>query len=185
MSDGITPAVKGFIRYRKIRGKHRMYCSVREKKVLLGKGQEDGDVAYLEPGGQPKESNESWERIDNDVVVAEATEQQLQEAAGEPEGTLEILEVGEEAYNVVNTATGKALNTAPLTRQQAEDIAAGSPVAEVEAQGSKEVYEDAPTGDEINVCPLEDVEFGVGHDDYEHCDNCELAEACKKAKEEG
>jgi hypothetical protein len=183
MSDEKTPAVEGFIRYRKVSGKHRMYCPVREKKVLLGPNQKDadGDVAYLKPGGTPKESNESWERIDDDVAVAGATEQQLQEAAGEPEGTLEIVEVGEEAYDVVNTATGKALNTAPLTRKQAEDIAAGSPVAEVEVQSGKEPYEGAPIGDEVNVCPLEGVKFGVDHDEYEECDDCKYAEACQEA----
>lgn len=197
MSDGKAVAVEGYVRFKKVRGKHRMFCDVRNRKVVLGKGCDDGDVAYLPPGGLPKESNESWERMDDLAHVTEATEQQVQEAAGDPEGTLAIVEAGEGAYNVVNTATGEAINTTPLTREQAEAMAAGSPVHEVEEKPeekkgllakAKDTIKDALTPSENGEgggigCPHGFV-FSQDHDEHEECDECSIADACQAKKEE-
>ena len=186
MSDSTTPKVDGYVRHRKVSGKHHMYCPVRERKVLLGSKQEDGDIAYLTPAGSPVGSNESWKCLDEDMHVAEATEQKIQEVAGKPEGTLEIVEVGEEAYDVVNTATEKAINTSPLTREQAEALTSGSPEEAKSFLASlkdkvlgKEPHDDVP---EMDACP-NDHEFGKDHDEHEDCDECPLAESCQSTKE--
>lgn len=189
MSDGDTPRAEGYVRHRKIRGTHRMYCPVRERKVVLGKGREDGNVAYLAPAGMPAASNESWERIDHDNYVAEAAEQEMTEKAGEPEGTLKIEEVGEEAYNVVNTVTGEPMNTSPVSREEAEALISGSPE---EKKGllarPKDKVTDADKDDSgdkedssSEECPVGH-RFGKDHDEHEECDECPLAESCQEAK---
>jgi hypothetical protein len=190
MSDSITPAVEGFVRFKKVAGKHHMYCPVRDRKVVLGPNQADGDIAYLTPAGSPAGSNESWVCLDEEGHVAEATEQEMQETAGEPEGTLEIKEVGEEAYDVVNTETGKPLNTSALSKEEAEALVAGSPE---EKKGLLARLKDKVTGGDKNEsgsteegdgigCPYGH-EFGKDHDDHDECDECEHAPNCEGVKQ--
>ena len=57
--------VEGMVRYAKVRGKHRGYCSIRKKKVLVGPGQADGQIIYFFPGAIPPGNDSSWERVDS------------------------------------------------------------------------------------------------------------------------
>lgn len=198
MSDSMTPKAEGFVRFRKVSGKHHMYCPVRERKVLLGPGQVDGDIAYLTPAGSPAGSNESWKCLDEEGHVAEVTEGKMQEVAGKPEGTLYAVHVTEGVdipyWNVINTATDKLVNTAPLTKEQAEAIVAGSPVEQAvydnppkdetpeEKKGLLATIKDKVLGDKEVECPGGH-KFGEDHDEHEDCDDCGMAVNCETAKQ--
>lgn len=199
-----SPKVKGFVRYAKVSGKHRMYCYVRERKVVLGKGCKDGQVAYFHPNATPPGNDSAWKCLDANDVATEATELELYEKAGKPQGTLEIVPDGS-GFNVVNTATGKRINTYTLTKDEAEEIVKGSPEVEekveVEKEPVKEVQEplkkkkkkkkkdkgeneekkeDKDDADETVECPMGH-KFGEDHDNHDECDECSLAEDCKAA----
>lgn len=183
--EDTTVAVEGYVRYRKVRSTHRMYCPVRERKVVLGPTGEDGDIAYLTPAGTPPGNNESWERIDGEQHEAEAVEQELTEKAGDPEGTLVIQEVTDGGYDVINTATKESVNTEPLTKEQAEAIVSGSPEEKKGILASiKEKFagkkDDAPPL--AGTCPSTH-KFGKDHDEHDECDDCPLAVSCGDAKQ--
>lgn len=176
-STGATAApVKGFVRFRKVSGKHHMFCYVREQKVVLGKGCEDGDVAYFYPNYTPPGSNESWKRIDAEPVT---TEEQVYEDAGKPEGTLEVRERSPGWYDVVNTATGNPVNTSAMRKDDAEAMAAGSVQ---EGQGTIEVKEKLDAPEVVVECPS-GYTFGQDHDDNDSCDDCGQAADCQAVKE--
>lgn len=193
MSEGAnaTPQVEGFIRYKKVKGTHRMLCPIRKKQVVLGVNREDGNVAYLTPAGIPPGSNESWERIDSNEYVAEAAEQEMQEKAGKPEGTLEVVELAtlEGFYNVINTATDKPINTEPLTKEEAEIMVSGSPkekkglLARLKDKMLGKDKEQVDSGNlDKDVCP-NGHNFGKDYDEHEDCDNCDASEYCQAERE--
>ena len=156
--------VRGFIRWKKATGKHHMYCSIRKKRVILGKGRPDGDIAYFPPHHVPTHS--SWERLDQVDVAAE-----LAEKVGDAEGTLEVVERSPGWYDVVNTATKKPINTSGLRKAAAEELAAGSPPPS--------------TTEESPECP-QGFKFGEDNEKEEVCDDCDLYTECaeKKATDE-
>ena len=115
-----------YIKCRKIQGKHHMYCPVNKTAVVLGKGCDDGDVAYLTPA-QAKSiaDNPTWKVLDG---VDE--EELLNEEVGEPDGLLVLVSKGGGWYDVKNTATGEVINTTSLRLEDAESIISEYKVAE-------------------------------------------------------
>jgi hypothetical protein len=176
--------VEGWVRYAKISGKHRMFCHVRDRKVVLGKGQADGQIAYFKPGATPPGSDASWKCIDPDVAVNEATELEMLEKAGMPAGTLRKEPDGE-GFNVINTQTGEPINSFTLTEAEADAIVEGSPLEE-RTEPSKDAEVEAEEvvkndGAEIPVCPSGHIFGSEDHDNHEECDECPEATACKEA----
>lgn len=106
-----------YVRYRKVAGKHRMYCPVRKRPVVLGKDCEDGDIAYLDAFRLPSPTDQSWQKLD-DVDEEEV----LAEEVGEPDGTLVVVPKGGGWFNVQNTATGDFINTSALRLKDAEAL---------------------------------------------------------------
>jgi len=155
--------MEGYLRYKKISGKHHMYCPVREKKVILGKGCDDGDIAYFLPHQAPPEGAPSWERMGRkDGVTAE--QEFIDAEVGEPDGVLKLVEKNGGWYDIENTATGEIINTTSLRKEEAEEIIKGYKPEEPEAP---------------QQCPVEDGTFGEDFEEYGDCAECPVAADCE------
>ena len=155
-----------FIRYRKVSGRHHYYCPFRKRKAILGpKGCPDGNIGYFRHNEVPDNANHSWERMDS-----VEPNKVLEEEVGEPDGVLKMVKNGKR-YDIINTATGDAINTAPLTKKEAEEMVAGyvEPSEEEEEEDEEVVAEFA--------CP-EEYDIYKDYDEREECDDCKVHEEC-------
>ena len=114
---------KDYQRWRRLGGRHHMYCAVRDKKVIIGEGAPDGDFAYFTKAQAPPDTDPMWEKLDG----GPATDAKAMETVTSPDGTLKVEEVSKGWYNVINTATGQPVNTSKLRKAEAEAMVAGSP----------------------------------------------------------
>ncbi len=107
---------KKYQRWRKKIGKHHMFCPVRKKKVILGAKLPDGDIAFFLPSQAPPTPSKAWEQLDSGPTMEETMVDDVGDVAGE----LELRETSKGWYDVINTATGKAINTSKLRKNDAE-----------------------------------------------------------------
>lgn len=150
------------IRYRKVRGKHRMYSPELKRKMVLGPGQKDGDIMEFEPHNAPLKTDQSWVRLDKaeDTVRAE-----VEEAGGGDK--LVLVDHNNGWFGVKNTETGEFINTSNLRKPEAEALLTS--------------YQDEEEGknDPDPVCPVDEGVFGEDYDEFDECDKCEFAEKCE------
>lgn len=86
--------------------------------MVLGKGQEDGDIAHLSSDQVAKlAGNKSWQVLD-----AVDENEVLAEEIGEPDGLLVLITKGGGWFDVQNTATGEVINTTSLRLEDAQAL---------------------------------------------------------------
>ena len=116
-----------FVKCRKVSGKHHMFCPVKRRKVVLGKGQPDGDVAFLSPTQAAAVMTEkSWEVLEGGA----APEAVMMDNVEEPKGAFVLKERSPGWWDVINTGTGEPVNTTALRKVDAEAMLAEQPTDE-------------------------------------------------------
>lgn len=95
---------------------------------------------------------------------------------GDEEAKEEVKETGRRTKPAAKTTRKK---TSAKTTKKAKP----EPKKQEEKEPEEVEAEEAEEAEEENICPIEGNAFGVDHNTYEYCDDCDLWEACANAAE--